>query len=52
MAEPDLFLSYASADLDEVRVLEGWLEASPRNRMIWRDRRGILPGAPDYYPLS
>jgi hypothetical protein len=50
MAEPDLFLSYASADLDEVRVLEGWLEASPRNRMIWRDRRGILPGAPDYYP--
>jgi WD40 repeat protein len=50
MAEFDVFLSYASADLAEARALEGWLQTSPRNRSIWRDRRGILPGAPDYYP--
>ena len=25
------------------------MQASPRNRRVWRDRRGILPGDPDYY---
>jgi WD40 repeat protein len=50
MAEFDLFLSYASADLAAAEAMEAWLQAPPRSRTIWRDRRGILPGAPDYYP--
>jgi len=50
MVQPDLFLSYASADLAAAESLKRWLEAAPRQRSIWRDREGILPGAPDYYP--
>ena len=29
--------------------VEAWLQAPPRNRTVRRDRRGILPAAPDYY---
>jgi WD40 repeat protein len=47
--ESDIFLSYASADLNEAESLEKWLQSSPRNYTVWRDRRGIKPGAPDYY---
>ena len=50
MVQPDLFLSYASADLAAAESLKRWLEAAPRQRSIWRDREGILPGAPDYSP--
>ncbi len=50
MERYDLFLSYASKDLDAAETLERWLLLSPRNHTVWRDRRGILPGAPDYYP--
>jgi hypothetical protein len=49
MAEFDVFLSYASDDLRAAEELETWLQAPPRNRRVWRDRRGILPGAPAYY---
>lgn len=49
MAEFDLFLSYASADLAAADALEALLQAPPRNRSVWRDRRGIQPGAPDFY---
>ena len=45
----DMFISYSSADLVETEGLEAWLQAPPRNRTVWRDRRGILPAAPDYY---
>jgi hypothetical protein len=50
MAEFDVFLSYSSADLASVEQLEAWLQGAPHNRKIWRDRRGVLPGAPNYYP--
>jgi len=50
MEESDLFLSYSSADLAAAEALEAWLQAPPRDRTVWRDRRGVLPGAPDYYP--
>jgi WD40 repeat protein len=50
MAQFDLFFSYASADLAAAEALEAWLQAPPRNRTVWRDRRSILPAAPDYYP--
>jgi hypothetical protein len=50
MAAYDLFLSYASADLAAAERLEAWLQRPPRSRRVWRDRRGILPGAPDFYP--
>jgi hypothetical protein len=49
MAEFDVFLSYASLDLPAAEVLETWLQAPPRSRRVWRDRRRILPGSPDYY---
>jgi WD40 repeat protein len=53
MSQFDVFISYASADIVPCEVLENWLQASPRNRKIWRDRRGIPPGSPDYYrPIS
>ena len=48
-SEFDVFLSYSSADLLATEALEAWLQEPPRNRTIWRDRRGILPAAPDYY---
>jgi hypothetical protein len=48
-SEFDMFLSYSSADLVATEGVEAWLQAPPRNRTVWRDRRGILPAAPDYY---
>jgi hypothetical protein len=51
MAGFDLFLSYASADLQAAERLEDWLQAPPRGRTIWRDRRDILPEAPPDAPV-
>ena len=48
-SEFDVFLSYSSGDLVAAEALEAWLQEPPRSRTIWRDRRGILPAAPDYY---
>lgn len=49
MADYDLFLSYASIDLEAARSLEDWFQSPPQNRNVWRDRRDITPGTPDYY---
>ncbi len=49
MAEFDVFLSYASANLRVAEALEHWLQEPPRAFRVWRDRPRILPGAPDYY---